>query len=173
MNFLKRERAPLTDRAWQYVEDEAARALIFRAGFSTRERITDLSGRGVGMDVVRSVVEQCHGSIQLDSQLGSGTRIALTFAPQIAFRIFSAVAIVGVIAFTIISVATGYIWSTVPINDGEAPLPVPWLLVILAAVFVCGPYVLKRVGVSEGPWLLDFVMTLLEARFDSDGDAAA
>jgi hypothetical protein len=69
-------------------------------------------------------------------------------------------------------VATGYIWSTVPINDGENPLPVPWLLVILAGLFVCGPYILKRVGVSEGPWLLDFLMTLLEARLDSAGDAA-
>jgi hypothetical protein len=104
---------------------------------------------------------------------GSGTRISLTFAQQLGFRIFSAVAIVGVVAFAIVSVATGFIWSTVPLNDGDAPVSVPWLLVILAAVFVCGPYVLKRVGVSEGPWLLDFLMTLLEARLDSDGDAAA
>jgi hypothetical protein len=71
------------------------------------------------------------------------------------------------------SVATGYIWSAVPLNDGDAPVPVPWLLVILAGLFVVGPYVLKRVGVSEGPWLLDFLTTLLEARLDADGDTAA
>jgi hypothetical protein len=61
----------------------------------------------------------------------------------------------------------------VPLNAGDAPLPVPWLLVILAALFVGGPYVLKRVGVSEGSWLIDFLMMLLEARLDSDRDAAA
>ena len=105
-------------------------------------------------------------------QDGHGTQISLTVAPRIGFRIFSALAIVGVVAFAIFSVATGFIRTTVPINDGEAQLPVPWLLVILAAIFVVGPYVLKRVGVSEGPWLLDFVMTLLEARLDSAGDAA-
>jgi hypothetical protein len=106
------------------------------------------------------------------TQDGNGTRIALTIAPQIGFRIFSLVALVGVAAFAIFSVATGFIRSTVPINDGESQLPVPWLLVILAAIFVIGPYVLKRVGVSEGPWLLDFLTTLLEARLDSPGDPA-
>ncbi len=104
---------------------------------------------------------------------GTGTRISLTFAPQMAFRIFSAVAIVAVVALAVVSVATGYMWSSVPINDSDAPVPVPWLLVILAALFVVGPYVLKRVGVSEGPWVLNFLMTLLEARLDSDHDTAA
>jgi hypothetical protein len=107
------------------------------------------------------------------AQDGDGTRIALTIAPRIEFRIFSSLAIVGVVVFAIFSVATGFIRTTVPINDGESQLPVSWLLVILAAIFVIGPYVLKRVGVSEGPWLLDFLMTLLEARLDSTGDSAA
>jgi hypothetical protein len=103
---------------------------------------------------------------------GSGTRIALTFGAHLPFRIFSLVTLVAVVAFAVVSVATGFIWSTVPINEGDAPVPVTWLLGILAALLVGGPYVLKRVGVSEGPWLLDFLMTLLEARLDSDGDAA-
>ena len=75
-------------------------------------------------------------------------------------------------ADTIVSVATGFIWSSMPINQRDAPVPVPWLLVILAALFVGGPYLLKRVGMSEGPWLLDFLMTLLDARLVSDGDPA-
>ena len=71
------KRGLMSHDAANQLSDQEARALIFRAGFSTRDAITDLSGRGVGMDVVRTVVEACHGSIQLESNLGAGTRIAL------------------------------------------------------------------------------------------------
>ncbi|MBE7438973.1 MAG: chemotaxis protein CheA [Spirochaetales bacterium] len=51
--------------------------LIFRPGFSTARSITDISGRGVGMDVVKSNVEKIGGSVQVESQVGQGTRITL------------------------------------------------------------------------------------------------
>lgn len=54
--------------------------LIFRAGFSTADKVTDLSGRGVGMDVVRDMIERCKGSIDLESEPGVGSRISL-FVP--------------------------------------------------------------------------------------------
>jgi hypothetical protein len=98
---------------------------------------------------------------------GSGTRISLTFAPQVGFRIVSVLAALGVVAFAVFSVATGYIADTVSINNGERHLPVPWLIVILAVILVVGPYVLKRVAASEGPWLLDFLLSTLEARLDA------
>lgn len=47
--------------------------LIFAPGFSTAEKITDISGRGVGMDVVRKHVETLRGHIQIESELGKGT----------------------------------------------------------------------------------------------------
>lgn len=47
--------------------------LIFAPGFSTAEKITDISGRGVGMDVVRKHVENLRGQIQIESELGKGT----------------------------------------------------------------------------------------------------
>ncbi|WP_263419112.1 chemotaxis protein CheA [Terriglobus albidus] len=47
--------------------------LIFSPGFSTAEKITDISGRGVGMDVVRKHVENLRGHIQIESELGKGT----------------------------------------------------------------------------------------------------
>ena len=47
--------------------------LIFEPGFSTAEQVTDLSGRGVGMDVVRTNIEQIKGTIQVNTQLGIGT----------------------------------------------------------------------------------------------------
>lgn len=58
--------------------------LIFAAGFSTADAVSDLSGRGVGMDVVRSAIDALRGSIDIDSVLGRGTtfriRLPLTLA---------------------------------------------------------------------------------------------
>jgi two-component system chemotaxis sensor kinase CheA len=50
---------------------------IFLPGFSTAEKVNDLSGRGVGMDVVRSNLKKLNGSIELDSQPGLGTTVLL------------------------------------------------------------------------------------------------
>lgn len=58
--------------------------LIFAAGFSTAQKVTGVSGRGVGMDVVKRAIEALRGSIDIDSELGRGTtirvRIPLTLA---------------------------------------------------------------------------------------------
>lgn len=71
--------------------DEAARMsdaeavqLVFRAGFSTREQISNLSGRGVGMDVVRTAVEACGGTVHLTSQRGQGTQVQLSLPLSMA-----------------------------------------------------------------------------------------
>jgi two-component system chemotaxis sensor kinase CheA len=50
---------------------------IFREGFSTADKVTDISGRGVGMDVVRRTVEALRGRVEVHSVPGRGTRIAL------------------------------------------------------------------------------------------------
>ncbi|NBV84973.1 MAG: hypothetical protein EBS01_01620, partial [Verrucomicrobia bacterium] len=47
--------------------------LIFLPGFSTNEQVTELSGRGVGMDVVKTAISQLHGSVEIDSKAGAGT----------------------------------------------------------------------------------------------------
>ncbi|MCX5746672.1 MAG: hybrid sensor histidine kinase/response regulator, partial [Proteobacteria bacterium] len=59
------------------ISDRAALDLVFLPGFSTAEKITDISGRGVGMDVVRTHVERAGGKVELDSTLGKGTTIRL------------------------------------------------------------------------------------------------
>jgi two-component system chemotaxis sensor kinase CheA len=51
--------------------------LIFEAGFSTAEKVTNLSGRGVGMDVVRRNIEALRGSVTLSSEPGQGSRIEI------------------------------------------------------------------------------------------------
>ena len=53
-------------------------SLIFEPGFSTAERVTDLSGRGVGMDVVRNNLKQIRGDIRVDTTPGQGTTFTLT-----------------------------------------------------------------------------------------------
>jgi len=57
--------------------DQEVWLLIFAAGFSTAEVVTDVSGRGVGMDVVRRNIQALGGSVEIDSALGAGTRISI------------------------------------------------------------------------------------------------
>jgi two-component system, chemotaxis family, sensor kinase CheA len=57
--------------------DEAALQLVFLPGFSTKEVASSVSGRGVGMDVVKTAVEKHRGSIHIDSVLGRGTRFSI------------------------------------------------------------------------------------------------
>lgn len=51
--------------------------LIFHAGFSTKTEISDISGRGVGMDVVKTRIAQLNGSIEIDSKKGRGSRLSI------------------------------------------------------------------------------------------------
>jgi len=66
------------------MSDSEVFRLIFSAGFSTAEVVTDVSGRGVGMDVVRRAIESLKGSVEIRSTLGEGTtfdiRLPLTLA---------------------------------------------------------------------------------------------
>jgi two-component system chemotaxis sensor kinase CheA len=51
--------------------------LIFAPGFSTKEKISDISGRGVGMDVVKTKITQLNGTLSIDSEKGKGSRISI------------------------------------------------------------------------------------------------
>ena len=51
---------------------------IFRSGFTTRERVSDVSGRGIGLDVVRAQVQQLRGQVEVQSVHGQGTRFLLS-----------------------------------------------------------------------------------------------
>lgn len=58
--------------------DDQIYAFIFHAGFSTKTAVTEISGRGVGMDVVKKVIDELQGRIQIKSELGKGTTFRLT-----------------------------------------------------------------------------------------------
>jgi two-component system, chemotaxis family, sensor kinase CheA len=59
------------------MSDGAVYNLIFEAGFSTADKVTEVSGRGVGMDVVRRAVQALNGRIEIQSELGKGTTFAV------------------------------------------------------------------------------------------------
>ena len=72
------EKGVIDQERLERITDQEAINLVFAAGFSTAEVVSDLSGRGVGMDVVRTAVEKVNGTISLESEKGKGTRISLS-----------------------------------------------------------------------------------------------
>ena len=71
------ERSLLSREEAARLTESEALALIFRPGFSTADEITEVSGRGVGLDVVQSVLTRIKGTVQIDSRLGQGTTFRL------------------------------------------------------------------------------------------------
>lgn len=66
------------------LDDRQAVDLIFAPGFSSAEKITDVSGRGVGMDVVKTNIKNLKGNIQINTEPGRGTRFTLTLPLTLA-----------------------------------------------------------------------------------------
>ncbi|MDX2470146.1 MAG: chemotaxis protein CheA [SAR324 cluster bacterium] len=60
------------------IDDKTVNNFIFHPGFSTASEVTDLSGRGVGMDVVMTNIQKVHGSVDVDSDPGQGCKVRLT-----------------------------------------------------------------------------------------------
>ena len=78
------EKKIIDEATLERITDREAVNLIFAAGFSTAEVVSDLSGRGVGMDVVRTAVEKVNGTIQLESEVGLGTKIRISLPLSMA-----------------------------------------------------------------------------------------
>lgn len=66
------------------LDDREAVELIFAPGFSSADKITDISGRGVGMDVVRTNIKNLKGSVSTNTELGKGTRFTLSLPLTLA-----------------------------------------------------------------------------------------
>ena len=78
------EEGIVSESEGETMSDDKAYDLIFHPGFSTASEVTDVSGRGVGMDVVHSTVEQLDGSVNVDSELGEGTTVELRLPVSVA-----------------------------------------------------------------------------------------
>ncbi|WP_040725641.1 chemotaxis protein CheA [Thiomicrorhabdus sp. Kp2] len=71
------EKGMMDELTANQLDDKSAFELILSAGFSTAEQISDISGRGVGMDVVKNMITKLNGSIDIHSVLGQGTEISI------------------------------------------------------------------------------------------------
>ena len=71
------EKGMMDEDAAARLEDKECYNLIFHPGFSTKTEISDVSGRGVGMDVVKTRIAQMNGSVEVDSALGKGSKITI------------------------------------------------------------------------------------------------
>ncbi len=78
------EKGVATEEEVEQMSEKEIINLLFEAGFSTAEKVTDISGRGVGLDVVKSKIEAINGTVEVDSTLGQGSkfiiRLPLTLA---------------------------------------------------------------------------------------------
>ena len=78
------EKGTITVEQAEYMSDKDAVDLLFQPAFSTAEKISDVSGRGVGLDVVKNKIEGLGGDVEVDTKLGEGTtfivRLPLTLA---------------------------------------------------------------------------------------------
>ena len=64
----------ITEEEARRLDDQGSLELIWRAGFSTKERVTEISGRGVGMDVVRRSLDSLGGGVKIWSRRGDSCR---------------------------------------------------------------------------------------------------
>jgi two-component system chemotaxis sensor kinase CheA len=73
-----------TQEAVEAMEDDEVYDLVFHPGFSTAEEVTDVSGRGVGMDVVRTTARDLDGSVSVESDPGEGTTVRFRLPVTVA-----------------------------------------------------------------------------------------
>ncbi len=108
------------------LKDDEIVNFLFAPGFSTAEEITDISGRGVGLDVVKSTIESLNGSIVVDTDAGKGTRFRLILPPTMAIVEVMMVRINGkrcaIPINTVVEVASADPGNVHRIGDSEAIL---------------------------------------------------
>jgi len=78
------EKGQMSREDAQALSDAEAIELIFRPGMSTKQQVTDLSGRGVGMDIVRTNIERLNGSVEIQTEVGVGTTFELALPLTLA-----------------------------------------------------------------------------------------
>ncbi|NPA52956.1 MAG: chemotaxis protein CheA [Aquificae bacterium] len=78
------EKGLITPEQAENLSDKEAYELILMPGFSTADQVSDVSGRGVGMDVVASTIHSLRGSIEIESELGKGTKILMKLPLTVA-----------------------------------------------------------------------------------------
>ena len=86
-NILRKkavEKGLIDDKTASSISDKDALSLIFAPGFSTKDKVTEISGRGVGMDVVKTNIQKLNGIIDIESEKGKGSDIILKLPLTVA-----------------------------------------------------------------------------------------
>lgn len=78
------EKGLIDDKTAASISDKDALSLIFAPGFSTKDKVTEISGRGVGMDVVKTNIQKLNGIIDIESEKGKGSDIILKLPLTVA-----------------------------------------------------------------------------------------
>jgi two-component system chemotaxis sensor kinase CheA len=76
----------VTEQVAEKLSDDEIIQYIFESGFSNAEKVTEISGRGVGMDVVRRAVESIGGQVKIETKVGEGTSIHLSLPSSLALK---------------------------------------------------------------------------------------
>jgi two-component system chemotaxis sensor kinase CheA len=120
------EKGLITQEAAESYTTEQAIDLLFQPGFSTADKITDISGRGVGLDVVKRSIEALKGTIRVETTTGKGSRFELLLPPTMAIVDVMIVRIngkrLGIPISSIVEVANFKRDETHHIGKGEAIL---------------------------------------------------
>jgi two-component system, chemotaxis family, sensor kinase CheA len=120
------EKGLITPETAETFTADQAIELLFQPGFSTADKISDISGRGVGLDVVRRSIEALNGTIRVETTLGKGSRFELVLPPTMAIVDVMIVRIngkrFGIPISSIVEVANFRRDTTHHIGKGEAIL---------------------------------------------------
>ncbi len=80
------EKGMVTSEVARALSDEDVLMYVFEPGFSSAEKVTEISGRGVGMDVVKRTVESMGGQVKIETETGKGTTITLMLPSSLALK---------------------------------------------------------------------------------------
>ncbi|BDQ35618.1 chemotaxis protein CheA [Pseudodesulfovibrio portus] len=84
LKMVAMRKGVITPEEANAMDDREALDLIFAPGFSSAEKVTDISGRGVGMDVVKTNIKNLKGSVHTQSEVGKGSKLTLTLPLTLA-----------------------------------------------------------------------------------------
>jgi two-component system chemotaxis sensor kinase CheA len=110
------EQGLITEQEAQHLDAQESLDLIFKAHLSTAERVTELSGRGIGLDAVRSQIAQLNGSIAVESTLGKGT----TFRVRLPLSLSRQAVLLFAVAGVTLAVPLEYVLSIHTSVQGQA-----------------------------------------------------
>lgn len=108
------KKAIITHESAKSLTDHEAYELIFASGLSTAKKTTDISGRGVGMDIVKTNINSLNGSIAIDSKRGHGTR----FTIKLPLTLSVVPALLVSANATLFAIPMSYITETVQLKPG-------------------------------------------------------